>query len=226
MADNIHFPSATGASVAAALALPAGNGPAPAVVVMHEWWGLNGHIRSLLDRLAAEGFIALAPDLYKGFIARNDKEAHAKMTELKWSEALAEVGGAIAFLKAHARSNGHVGVTGFCMGGAGTLAAACNLPGLSAAVAFYGLPPAEYTDWTKAATPPIQCHFSNTDGWAKPSLAAAIGDTLTARGRHFELFSYDAEHAFMNDTRPEVYNPDAATAAWGRMTSFFHKHLG
>ena len=193
---------------------------------MHEWWGLNGHIRSLLDRLAAEGFIALAPDLYKGFVATNDKEAHAKMTELKWSEALDEVRGAVAFLKAHGRSNGRVGVTGFCMGGAGTLAAACKVRGLSAAVAYYGLPPAQYMDWEHDETPPLQCHFSNTDGWAKPAAAQAIGETLKRRGRHFELFTYDAEHAFMNDTRPEVYDAAAAAAAWARMTSFFHAHLG
>lgn len=226
MTESIHFNSATGESVAGALALPAGDGPAPAIVVLHEWWGLNGHIRSLLDRLAAEGFIALAPDLYKGFVAKDDKEAHSRMMELKWATALDEVRGAVSFIKAHPRSNGKVGATGFCMGGAGTLAAACKVQGLSAAAPFYGVPPAQFMDWEHDDAPPIQCHFSKHDDWAKPSIAEGFGATLAKRGKSFELFAYDADHAFMNDTRPEVYNPEAAALAWGRIVTFFHKHLG
>ncbi len=226
MTESIHFNSATGESVAGALALPAGDGPAPAIVLLHEWWGLNGHIRSLLDRFAAEGFIALAPDLYKGFVAKDDKEAHSRMMELKWATALDEVRGAVSFIKAHPRSNGKVGATGFCMGGAGTLAAACKVRGLSAAAPFYGVPPAQYMDWEHDDVPPIQCHFSQRDDWAKPSIAEGFGATLAKRAKAFELFTYDADHAFMNDTRPEVYDAEAAALAWGRVVTFFHKHLG
>lgn len=226
MTEPVSFSSRSGAPVSGAIALPAGDGPAPAVVLLQEYWGLNDHVRSLADRLAAAGFIAIAPDLYHGQIAADAADAHRLMTELKWSTALDEVGGAVDLLKAHPRSNGKVGVTGFCMGGAGALAAACNVAGVSAVVAFYGLPPAQYVDWAKAETPPIQCHFSATDPWAKPALAEAIRDTLVARGRAMALFVYDAPHAFMNDTRPEVYSPDNAKLAWGRMADFFHAHLG
>ena len=112
------------------------------------------------------------------------------------------------------------------MGGAGALLTASNLPGLSAAVAFYGIPPAQYVDWKSAEPPPIQAHFSSRDQWARAESAAAIRDALVARGREFELHVYDAEHAFVNDTRPEVYDPESARVAWGRMAAFFHKHLG
>lgn len=226
MTEPVSFHSRSGATVHGVLALPPGHAPAPTVVLIQEWWGINGHVRSLVDRLAAAGFVVLAPDLYHGRVTADPAEAQRLMTELKWSTALEEIAGAAAFLKAHPRSTGKVGVTGFCMGGAGALASACNVPGLSAVVAFYGVPPARYVDWSAADTPPIQCHFSGRDQWARASSAEAIRDALTARGRAMELFVYDAEHAFVNDTRPEVYSPECATLAWGRMVEFFHKHLG
>lgn len=226
MAENVSFPSRKGDTAHGVIALPPGDARAPAVVLLQEWWGVNAHIRSLVDRLAAEGFVVLAPDLYHGQTTRDASEAQRLMTELKWSVALEEIAGAQEFLKRHPRSTGKVGVTGFCMGGAGALLTACNLPGLSAAVAFYGIPPAQYVDWKGAETPPIQCHFSSRDQWAKAESAAAIRDTLAARGREFELHVYDAEHAFVNDTRPEVYDPESARVAWDRMVAFFRKHLG
>jgi carboxymethylenebutenolidase len=195
-------------------------------VLLHEWWGLNGHIRSLLERLASAGFVALAPDLFHGQTAKDTADAQRLMTELKWSTALDEIAGAKAWLDAHPRSNRRVGVVGFCMGGAGALATACNVPGVGAAVAFYGVPPAAYADWEKADVPPIQAHFSATDQWARADFARAIRDTLTARGKTMELHVYDADHAFVNDTRPEVYSPENAKLAWSRMAAFFHEHLG
>ena len=226
MAENVSFPSRKGDTAHGVIALPPGDARAPAVVLLQEWWGVNAHIRSLVDRLAAEGFVVLAPDLYHGQTTRDAGEAQRLMTELKWSVALEEIAGALEFLKRHPRSTGKVGVTGFCMGGAGALLTACNLPGISAAVAFYGVPPAQYVDWKGAETPPIQAHFSSRDQWAKAESAAAIRDTLVARGREFELHVYDADHAFVNDTRPEVYDPESARVAWDRMVAFFRKHLG
>jgi carboxymethylenebutenolidase len=226
MAENVSFPSRKGDTAHGVIALPPGDARAPAVVLLQEWWGVNAHIRSLVDRLAAEGFVVLAPDLYHGQTTRDAGEAQRLMTELKWSVALEEIAGAAEFLKRHPRSTGKVGVTGFCMGGAGALLTASNLPGLSAAVAFYGIPPAQYVDWKSAEPPPIQAHFSSRDQWARAESAAAIRDALVARGREFELHVYDAEHAFVNDTRPEVYDAESARVAWGRMAAFFHKHLG
>lgn len=226
MIDSVTFPSRSGAPTAGVIGLPEGNGKAPAVVLLQEWWGVNGHIRSLVERLSREGFIVLAPDLYHGTIATNPTDAQRLMTELQWPQALDEIAGALAWLKADPRSTGHVGVTGFCMGGAGALLSACNVPGFEAAVAFYGVPPAQFTDWKRADVPPIQAHFSATDPWAKPSAAEEIRDALVARGKTMDLHVYDAQHAFVNDTRPEVYHPEHAATAWKRMVDFFHRHLG
>ncbi len=225
MTDNVSFPSRNGETVHGALALPPGDGPAPAVVLLHEWWGLNGHVRSLVDRLAAAGFITLAPDLFRGQTATNAADAQRLMTELQWSSALEDVAGAQAYLTSHPRSNGRVGVTGFCMGGAGTLAAACNLQGFSAAVAFYGIPPSQYVDWSKV-TAPIQMHVASRDQWVRVELATAIRDALASHGKPMDLHVYEADHAFVNDTRPEVYSPESAKLAWSRMVEFFHQHLG
>lgn len=225
MIENVTFPSRTGATVGAALALPAGDAKGPAVVLLHEWWGLNAHVRSLLARLADAGFVALAPDLYHGQIATNPDDARRLMTELQWSVALEEIAGAHKFLEGHPRAGAKVGITGFCMGGAGALATACNVPAFAAAVMFYGIPPAQYTPWATADVPPTQAHVSSRDPWVTVPAATAIRDALTARGRTFDLHVYDAEHAFVNDTRPDVYSPECAALAWSRMVAFFRTHL-
>ncbi len=225
MSEMIKLKARDGREFQAALALPPGEKAVGTVILLHEWWGLNAHIQDLVDRMAVAGFVALAPDLYKGEVAKDPDSASKLMQALSWTEAAQTIGGALDFLKGHPRGNGKVGITGFCMGGAGTLYCAANLPGLAAAVAFYGLPPATYVDWTKAETPPVQAHFSKTDPWAKPELAGTIRDTLVARGRTMELHLYDAEHAFVNNTRPDVYSPENATLAWGRTVAFFRRYL-
>ncbi len=225
MSEMIKLKARDGREFQAALALPPGQARSGAVILLQEWWGLNAHIQDLVDRMAAAGFVTLAPDLYKGEVATDADTAGKLMQALSWPEAAQTIGGALDFLKVHPRGNGKVGITGFCMGGAGALYCAANLPGLSAAVAFYGIPPANYVDWTKAETPPIQAHFSSRDQWAKAESAAAIRDTLVARGRTMELHVYDAEHAFVNNTRPEVYSPENATLAWGRTVAFFQRYL-
>jgi carboxymethylenebutenolidase len=226
MSEDVKFVSRDGSSASGALALPPGEGTRGGLVLLQEWWGLNGHVRDLVDRFAAEGFVVLAPDLYDGVSTTDPAEAGRLMTELKWPVALEKIAGAAAFLRAHPRCNGKVGVTGFCMGGAGTFVCAANVPGFDAAVPFYGLAPAQYVDWTTANTPPIQAHFSATDPWAKASLAEGVRDALTARGRVMELHVYAADHAFVNDTRPEVYSPDNAKLALSRAHAFLHTHLG
>jgi carboxymethylenebutenolidase len=143
------------------------------------------------------------------------------MNELDTMQAVKEIGAAVAYLKEHPRSNGKVGVTGFCLGGALTLASACHVPGLAAAVSFYGIPPAEKVDYAKA-TIPVQMHVAKKDGWVTPEKAAEVKNQL----RDIELHLYDADHAFVNDTRPEVYDAANAKLAWERAVAFFQKHLG
>jgi carboxymethylenebutenolidase len=226
MATRITFKAKSGSEASGEISLPEGSGKAPTVVLAQEWWGINDHIRSLLDRLAKAGFVALAPDLYHGKIApAGDSATAGKMMQaLDWKVAMDEIAGAAAFLAKHERGNGKVGMMGFCMGGALTFAAATQVPELSAVTPFYGIPGAE-TDYTKVKAP-IQAHFAKRDDWAKASSAEEIKNLIQKNGGSMELFVYDADHAFVNDTRPEVYNADAAKQAWERATAFLHKHLG
>ena len=221
MTERVTFKSTAGDDTAGALALPAGGGKAPAIVVVQEYWGVNAHVERLCERFAAEGFVALAPDLYHGQIAKTADAARALMQALDWGRALGEVGGAVEYLRAHPRGNGKVAITGFCMGGAVTLVASTMIPGLAAAVPFYGVPP--QADYAKV-TCPIQAHFAAVDEWAKPSIALDIQKTVQQHGGAMELNVYDAQHAFMNDTRPEVYSSENATLAWDRTIAFLKQH--
>jgi carboxymethylenebutenolidase len=193
-----------------------------AVALVPEWWGLNDHIRSLARRLAKEGFTVLAVDIFHGKSTTNAEEAGKLMGALDTLAAVADIAGAAAYLR-EAGGAKHVGVTGFCLGGALTLAAACHIPGLSGAVAFYGIPRADKVDYGKV-TAPIQAHFATRDEWASVDKAKAIQETLKAAGKEMELCVYDADHAFVNDTRPEVYSKENAELAWARMVAFFKTH--
>ena len=224
MSSPITFTAADGSEVTGAIALPAGNDKAPGLVLVQEWWGLNDHIRSLADRFAAAGFVTLAPDLYHGTIARDPSEAQALMTALDGKRALDDIAAATRHLLAHPRVNGKIGVTGFCMGGAYAFTAATRIPEISAAAPFYGIPPAGRADYTRAK--PIIAHFSATDQWATVAGAEAIKKEIEAAGGQMILHVYDAEHAFMNDTRPEVFSPENAELAWDRTVTFLHQHLG
>ncbi|MCS6899306.1 MAG: dienelactone hydrolase family protein [Myxococcales bacterium] len=224
--QHVSFLARGGGSVDGELAVPEGEGRVPALVLIQEWWGLNDHIRSLIRRMAAEGFLVLAPDLYHGKSTKDPEEASRLMNELDTLRAVKEIGGGVDFLRTHDRSNGNVGVLGFCMGGALTFASACHIEGLGAAVPFYGIPPAEKVDYTRV-TAPILAHFASRDGWAQPERAREIQKQIEAAGKStMRLEIYEADHAFMNDTRPEVYNAEAATLAWSRTVEFFKQHLG
>jgi carboxymethylenebutenolidase len=223
MTERVTFKSKAGDEGSGALALPPGTGKAPALVLLQEYWGLNDHIKSLAERFAAEGFVVLAPDLYRGQVTKNAEEAGKLMKGLDYPRAFGDVAGAVEYLRAHPRSNGKVAITGFCMGGAITLAAAASSPslGLAAAVPFYGVPWS--TDYTKIDCP-VQAHFATTDEWAKPSIALEIQKTVQEQGGAMEVNVYDAKHAFMNDTRPEVHSPEDAKLAWGRAVAFLKQH--
>jgi len=221
MSERVSFKSHSGAAVDGALAVPAGSEPAPAVVVIQEWWGLNEQIQGIADRLAGEGFVALVPDLYHGKLATDRDEASHLMSTLDWKRAMDDLAGAVEHLRAHPRSTGKVAVVGFCMGGALSFAAACQIRGLAAVVPFYGVP--GDVDYGKVDAP-ILAHFSKTDDWATPERGEAIRDRIVKQGGSMELHLYDAEHAFMNERRPEVYAPAAAAQAWDRTIAFLRQH--
>lgn len=207
------------------LQTPAGDAPCGALLVVHEWWGLNDDIRALAGRFAAEGFLALAVDLYRGQVTDDASTAAKLATEMKTEEGLDVLRAAVSALRGHARSNGKVGVTGFCLGGAVSVAAAFQVEGLAAALPFYGNPRPDMVDFTKK-TPPIQGHYAQRDGFVDPVKTKAIVDGVNAAGGSFEYFLYDANHAFMRAADEVSYDEAAAKTAWSRAIPFLHAHLG
>lgn len=192
------------------------------IVVVQEWWGLNEQIQRTADRFAEQGYVAVVPDLYRGKLTRDADEASHHMGSLDFGDAATQdVRGCVQHLKAH----GKVGVTGFCMGGALTILAAVHVPEVDVAVCFYGIPPAEAADPSKISIP-IQLHFAEQDDWCTPDAVAALEAKLKEGGVRYELHRYAAQHAFMNEKRPEVYDEAAAKQAWERAVAFFNAHLG
>ncbi|ESQ75836.1 dienelactone hydrolase family protein [Asticcacaulis sp. AC402] len=194
----------------------------PGVIVLQEWWGLNDHIKTIVDRFAGEGFNAVAPDLYHGRVTGDADEASHMMNGLDFPGAVhQDVAATFDHLKT---VNERVAVMGFCMGGALALASAARLEGFAAAVCFYGVPPKAFADPADIRIP-FQGHFGTLDDWVTPSVVADMEAAMTAAGNSPDFYSYDADHAFFNKTRPEVYNPEAAELAWKRMMAFLRASL-
>ncbi|HVP68398.1 MAG TPA: dienelactone hydrolase family protein [Anaeromyxobacteraceae bacterium] len=223
MGNMTSFPRTTGKPAQGYLA-QAKDPKAPGVVVIQEWWGVQGQIKAICDRFAAAGFTALAPDLYEGKTVpyHDSAAAEAAMKALDFRAATHEaVRGAARFLKAR---GGKVGITGFCMGGAVAIVAAVHVPELDAAVAFYGLPP-ESVAAAKDVRIPLQGHFASTDDWVTPAALADFEGKLKAAGKKYEFYRCEGHHAFMNSDRREVYSEAAAKLAWERCLAFFREHL-
>jgi carboxymethylenebutenolidase len=223
MGKRISFKRPDGQTAEGYLA-PAAKAGAPGVVVIQEWWGLQDQITGICDRLAAAGYTALAPDLYKGVVVpyHDSAAAEAQMNALDFLDATEQtVRGAALFLKAR---NPKVGLTGFCLGGAVTVIGAARVPEIAAACGFYGLPPAGVAA-PKDIKVPFEGHFCNMDDWCTPEAVAAFEQGLKAAGKTAEIFRYDASHSFMNEQR-DVYDEAAAKLAWSRMLAFWEKHLG
>ncbi len=217
MTERVKIPSTTG-DMSGVLAVPAGDAKVPGVVVIQEYWGINEQIQAVVQRWADAGFLAIVPDLYHGQIGKTAAEAGRLMQALDRPRAVQEIGAAVAYLRQHPRSTGKVAVSGYCMGGALTFAAAVNVRGLAAVVPYYG-PPGDH-DWP-AVDAPIQAHFAAADEWAPVAAAQKVKDAVKVP---MELHVYDAPHAFCNERRPEVYNADAAKLAWERTLAFVREH--
>lgn len=196
----------------------------PGVIVLQEWWGLNDQIKRTADRLAAEGFDVVAPDLYHGRVVgydHSDEASHA-MDGLDFPGAVHQ--DILATRDWLQTRSSKIGITGFCMGGALTIASAARLKGFDAAVCYYGVPPKAFADPANI-TCPFQGHFGTRDDWVSPEVVAGIRSAMEAAGNPPDLYSYDADHAFCNAARPEVYNPEAAELSWSRTVAFFRDHL-
>jgi carboxymethylenebutenolidase len=221
---KVEFAS-NGAKTQGYLATPASGG-GPAVIVIQEWWGLVDHIKDVADRFAAAGFVALAPDLYHGDSAQKPDDAGRLMMALDVARAARDLEGAVAYLLARSGVSARkVGVVGFCMGGQLALATACLSADVGAAVDFYGVHPNVKLDFAKLAAPVLGL-FAERDAFVTPEAARKLERDVRAAGKAIEVHIYpDADHAFFNDTRPDVFNREAATDAWNRTTQFFRCHL-
>lgn len=226
MGTIIEFPS-NGTTGQGYLAMPAG-GAGPGVVVVQEWWGLVPHIEDLCERFAAEGFVALAPDFYHGRRASEPDEAGKLMMALELPKAAEDFSGAVDALLE--RSTGSsVGVVGFCMGGGLALVLGTRRPdAVRAVVAFYGLIPwpDAQPDWS-ALDAAVLGHFAENDGFASPEYVAQLVRSLRDGGNEdVTIHTYPGtDHAFFNDTRPEVYDEAASRLAWQRTLEFLRAKL-
>ena len=214
--------TAEGKSADGYLAQPVGVESAPALILIQEWWGLNEHIEDIARRYAREGFIVAAVDLYDGKVTRDAGEAGKLMSSLDPQQALAKLGTALAYLRNQPNVSA-VGVTGFCMGGVYTLLVACNYQ-VDAAAPFYGLP--EDLSVIEKLSCPVLFIGAERDQWITVEKMNRLDAALKQYGKQGEVKIYaGADHAFFNDTRPEVYSADDAADAWQSVLSFLAKHL-
>src|SRR4030095_10947481 len=204
MGENVKFQS-NGGKTTGYLAIPKG-GRGPGVVVIQEWWGLVPHIQDLCDRFSIEGFVALAPDLYHGKVAKSPDEAAKMMMALRIEEAEKDLKGAIDLLTTHEATTGEkVGIIGFCMGGALALYTATKNSKIGACVVFYGGHPKVKPDLPNLHAPALYIS-GDRDRSVTPAVVHDVERRIKDLGKQIEMKIYkDADHAFFNDTRPEVY---------------------
>jgi carboxymethylenebutenolidase len=226
MGEIIEFASNGGTATGYVATPPTGIGVP--LVVIQEWWGLVPHITDVCDRFAAEGFVALAPDLYRGESTTEPDEAGKLMMALNMAQAAKDLSGAVD--EVSVRSGGDfVGITGFCMGGGLALVAATQRPDkIKACVPWYGLIPwpDAQPDWDRLDAA-VLGHYAENDGFFTPAAAEELADDLRGRGKDVEIVIHPGtDHAFFNDTRPEVYNAAESLAAWQQTVGFLLTNLG
>ena len=193
-----------------------------AIILIHEWWGINDHIRDLAGRYAKEGYLCVAPDLYRGRVAADTQEASALMHALAIEDGMETIRKAIDATR-ETYTVERFGITGYCMGGTFALRAACEIDELAASAPFYGdIPEEEVLAKLKVPTLFIA---GDRDNWITPEKVNGLKEAARKYNLPIEAVIYDADHAFFNDTRPEAYNAEAAADAWQRVLAHFRKYL-
>lgn len=226
-AAMVEYPGPGGATLTGYLAYPSDGGAYPAAVVIQEWWGLNEHIKDVARRLALEGYVVLAPDLYKGQVATEPDEARKLVMELDMPAAVSEIGSAIDYLLGLENvSSDQAGVVGFCMGGGLALMAALADAGVGKvglAAPFYGQPLTP--EQAAQVQAPVLGLYGADDGGIPVAAVQAMQEALTAAGvpNEFQIYA-GAPHAFFNDTRAS-YRPEAAADAWSRLLTWLGEYL-
>lgn len=219
--DTISFNTANGTTTAY-VAMPDEGVGSKAVVLIHEWWGLNDHIKDIASRYVAEGFTAIAPDLYRGLVLTDPKDASAAMHSLSIADGIDTIGCAMKAANEKYGIN-HFGVSGYCMGGTFALRAACEIEGVSAAAAFYGDIPDE--EVLSKLTAPTVFISGKRDAWITPEKVAEMEEIASRHELPLDSVKYDADHAFFNNTRPDVYDETAARDAWAVVVGLFKEKL-
>ncbi|MDT5059644.1 MAG: carboxymethylenebutenolidase [Acidobacteriota bacterium] len=193
-----------------------------AIILIQEWWGINDHVRDLVGRYAKEGYTCVAPDLYRGKLAKDTEEASRMMHELAIEDGMNTIERTIEEVRQRFGVE-KIGITGYCMGGTFALRAACEIETLAAAAPFYGDIPEEQI-LAKLKVPTLFIAGAR-DAWINPEKVNELKEAAHKHNLPVEVVSYDADHAFFNDTRPEVYNPEAAADAWQRVLDLFSERL-
>ena len=228
-----------GEEVTGYLARPASGGPHPGMIVIQEWWGVDGHIKDLAERFAREGYAALAPDLYTyaGHRVTKDADEAAKLAEeLRYDTAMRYLRGGVEYLKESGVAVAdRVGVVGYCLGGSYALLMSCQDTGIGAAAAYYGQIVNEEPTENNPVNPiemvpqmscPLLFVHAGLDEWITLDHADRLREAMASAGKEGEVKSYpNAQHAFFNDTQPDIYNEEDARDAWDRTLKFFKKHL-
>jgi len=219
-AESLNISTSNGPTTAY-VALPS-EGVSAAVILIQEWWGINEHIRDLAGRYADEGYLCIAPDLYRGRLAKDAEEASALMHALAIEDGIETIRRSLATTEETYEIR-QFAITGYCMGGTFALRAACEIPELEAAAPFYGDIPEE--DVLKNLKVPTLFIAGKRDTWINEEKVDGLKEIASKYNLPLKVISYDADHAFFNDTRPEVYNAEAAADAWRRVLEHFKIHL-
>jgi carboxymethylenebutenolidase len=193
-----------------------------AVILIQEYWGINDHIRDLARRYANEGFVCVTPDMYRGKLAKDSAEAARFMQDLAIEDGMEIIRQAVAEAKRVYKVE-KLAITGYCMGGTFALRAACEIGELAAAAPFYGDIPEENV--LKQLKVPTLFVAGKRDAWINPKKVNQLTEAARKYDLPVEAVTYDADHAFFNDTRPEVYDAEAAADAWRRVLDLFRKRL-
>lgn len=220
--ETITTTLAGGQSVSAALAVPQ-TVPAGGIVLVHEFWGLNDHIKTMAVEFAREGYVAVAVDLYGGKVGTTRDEAMALRDAVVPGVATETMVAWIDWLRADGRVNGKVGTCGWCFGGAWSLNASVATP-VEATVIYYGRVPSDPAVLAKLEGP-VLGHFGARDQNINRAMVDPFEAALTALGKPHEIFWYDADHAFANPTG-ERYDQADAKLAWSRTLEFLGTNLG
>ena len=210
-----------GKAVTAALAMPAAT-PAPAVLLVHEWWGLNDQIKSVAAELANQGYVALAVDLYDGRVASDPTAARQYMGEVDRGEATETLVSWISWLNARQSVTGKIGTVGWCFGGGWSLNASIAAP-VDATVVYYGrvTHPANLLAQLKG---PVLGHFATQDTWITEEMVSGFEREMAEAGKTLQAHWYEANHAFANPTQAR-YDAQDAKLAWERTLAFYKAHL-